>query len=309
MASFSISCDYCPVSNPPIIEFTSSGDQTDEDFARAWKATTTAGPGGGPAYAALHCPVCGATYQVVDDGTPVEQGGIVTKQNVSRPRIDSISVTTGPREGGNALVITGSALDVGGLKVRFAGIEAQTVDSRTATPARVVVQYATYTLNIAEQAHKVDISSVSGSFVLDESVTTTAGSTGVIRLIEGSALWIYFSSLSESIQDMSGSTLTGGISGASATVVSASAIPFLQGETISGMTTGATGTVVSTSPFTVKGPSAGFGPEELVRGSNSGAILRLTASPAYSGAVDVEVENEFGQRTVGARLVSAYTYD
>jgi hypothetical protein len=222
--------------------------------------------------------------------------------------IASLNVATGPREGGNALIITGSALEVGNLVVKFAGETSPLVDNRTATTARVVVPSATYALNIAERCYRLTLSLTSGSLAVDEAVTSEAGSSGLIRLIDGNIYWIAFTNFSETLDELIGTNLVGGGSGGTASVDAATAMDFNVGEVVTGLSSGAFAIVQDAPTLVVKSPTAGFAPDELVRGDNSGALVKLTSSPAYSGLVDVSVENEHGQRLTGASLPDTYTY-
>ena len=82
---------------------------------------------------------------------------------------------------------------------------------------------------------------------------------------------------------------------------------FIVGEEVYGADSNARGAVKSIKPFVVKAPTAHFAPNEEVVGTASGSRLRLSASP-YSGAVDVTVENEHGQRAVGGVVLNGFTY-
>jgi hypothetical protein len=82
---------------------------------------------------------------------------------------------------------------------------------------------------------------------------------------------------------------------------------FVVGEGVTGLTSGARGAIKSLSPFVVDAPTRAFVANEEVVGTASGASLRLKAIP-YSGAVDVTVENEYGQRVSGGTLVNGFSY-
>jgi len=291
----SLECPYCAT---VLITAAPAPEQTESAFRSAWKSLAATQP-----YHA--CPGCIGEFQIDDDGDP---DGLVELGNITRPSLNSINVVTGAREGGNALIITGNALDAGTLVVRFAEEPAVTVDNRTATTARIVVPRATYAINVLEQCHKLTLNVAPGALAVDEAVTSDAGSTGVIRLIEGSTYWIAFANFAETLNEMIGTNLTGGVSGGVASVVIASAVEFLVDEVITGQTSGAFAVVRDAEPLVVTSPTAGFAPNELVRGDFSDALVKLTSSPAYSGLVDVTVENEYGQRPTGASLLGAYTY-
>ena len=291
----SLECPYCAT---VLITAAPAPDQAEEAFRSAWKSFSVAQP-----YCA--CPGCVGEFQINDDGDP---DGMVELGNVTRPNLDSLNIATGPRTGGNALFVSGVALDIGTLVVKFAGQVCPVVDTITPTSARVVVPVATYDLNVAERAHFLMATLQFGTISVDENVTTPAGSTGIVRRVEGSTYWVAFASLNESLEDMVGVNMVGGTSGGFATIDAVSLPVFEIGEQVSGGTSVAQATVKTSSPLTVEGPTQGFAPQELVLGNASNALVRLTASPAYSGLVDVSVENEHGQRLAGGNLPDAYTY-
>jgi hypothetical protein len=254
----------------------------------------------------ISCPGCGAGFQLEDDGIDAEQGGLVSRKNISKPKIDSINIAGGPRTGGNVAFITGNALDIGdNLVVKVGDKQCATTDQRTQTTARIVLPAATYTLNVEEQCDNLTLHISGGPLVVDEAFTATNGTTGVIRKIEGTTHWVTFANYAGSIV---GSTITGSTSGASATVETMTSPTLLVGEIVVGASSAAQGTVRSMHPFVVDSPSNGFAPEELVYGIASKTVVRLSTSPAYSGVVDITVENEYGQRKTGNKLVGAYTY-
>ena len=267
--------------------------------AAAWKADAAAG--GHPA----ECPSCGSVFTQEDDGDP--DGGVQPK-DVSAPMVTSLNISSGPRTGGNAAFITGEALAVGNLVVKVGGKAAPMVDSRTETSARVVMPPATYQLNVAERCHKLTLTLTFGSLSVDEAITSTAGSTGTIRHIDGNQYMVAFVNLAELLEDMVGTSVIGGGSGGVATVTAASKPEFQVGESLNGLTSGSVGVVRTVVPLVVDSPSGGFSPNEVVSAPISGAFVKLGGSPAYSGLVDVIVENEYGQRASGGVLVGAYTY-
>jgi len=287
---FNVICVYCDA-----VLFTITGAS-----AAAWKKD--AADGG----FTIEC-ACGGTFVTADDGVPVSSGGGVQIDNISAPQITSLNAVSGAREGGNALVISGHALDVGALVVKFGGRPAPVVDERTVTTARVVLPPATYTLNVLEQCHKLTLSITSGSLSIDEAITTTAGSSGIVRQIIGSDYWIAFANFAETLEAMVGTNLVGGGAGGTASISAATAVAFAVDEVVTGLSSGAFA-VFRDFPLVVNSPTAGFAPSELVRGDTSGALVKLTSSPAYSGLVDVTVENENGQHSVGGALSGAYTY-
>lgn len=82
---------------------------------------------------------------------------------------------------------------------------------------------------------------------------------------------------------------------------------FIVGEQVRGVNSGALGVVRSLAPLVIDRPTRAFDLNEEVHGDASGAKVRL-GNPPYSGAVDVSVENENGQRPVGGVIVDGFTY-
>jgi len=306
MLGFTIDCAYC---TPARTIFRSVMPEVGDELAwrRMWKSTTSAGHGGSPLWT-VECPECGGRFQIVDDGIPAGSGGLVKGGNVTQPKINSLNVITGPRTGGNALCVSGDALEHGSIVVRFDGKPAPTVDQRTATTARVVVPVGVYRLNVAENLHTLSLTITSGSLALDEAVVTAGGSNGVIRQITGSTYMVVFQILVETPSAMAGTTLLGGVGGGTAIINTAELAAFGDGECVFGLTSGASGSARGGSLLIVDAPTNSFAPNELVKGSISGAMVKLGGSPANSGLVDVSVENEHGRRLVGGSLEGAYTY-
>jgi len=222
--SFSIDCAYCPSPGNMLMSFAPGAGQDQATFDAAWKQAASD--------YTVECPGCGAQF-----GLENNPGGSVQRMNMSKPRIDSLTLGSGARTGGEALYIIGSALDVGALVVKFGGKPALEITNRTATQARVVTPVGQYTLNIA-------------------SVTTPG---------------------------------------------------FIVGEGVRGLSSGARASIASLSPFVVDFPLAAFTSGEEIQGDASGAKATLDAVP-YSGAVDVTVENEHGQRVNGGAVVNGFTY-
>ena len=290
--SFTVECVYCALT---LI-------QVQNASASYWK--NDANINGGHH---VECPTCGCRFKTADDGVDIGSGGGVCTKNISRPSLASLNVSSGSREGGNALIITGEALDVGTLVVKFAEEACPVVDNRTSTTARVVLPAATYTLNVLERCHKLTLDVITGSLSVGEAVTTLAGSTGTIRLIDGTTYWIAFANFAETLEAMVGTSLVGS-SGGTADIDSVEAVPFTVGETVFGLSSVVSGTVREDMPLLVYAPTGGFAPNELIQGADSGALAKLTGSPAYASLVDVSVENEYGQRLTGGTLSGAYTY-
>lgn len=270
--------------------------QAQAAFDAAWKKVI-------PDYSSIECLVCGSQYQLKDD-----PGGSVQRSNKSKPKITSLNSLIGPREGGNVLVITGEALELGDLVVKFDGNPAPTVDQRTVTTARVVVPQGCYRLNVLEHLHALTLTITSGSLALNEAVTTDGGSVGVIRRIDGSTYNVIFQTIRETPTEMVGTSLIGGGTGGTASIDTASLPSFADGEQALGLSTSAIGVARGGTLLTVDNPTTSYASDELVKGESSGAMVKLGGSPAYSGLVDVTVENENGQRVTGGTIDGAYTY-
>lgn len=168
MSELKIDCAYCPPDTTLLAS--SPGFQQDEmEWRKAWKRAAQ-----NSEYMHIECSGCGATFALADDGTAPEQDGLVTRENVSMPRIDSLTIGSGSRTGGEALYIMGSALDVGSLVVKFNGTPVQQVTNRTATQARVVTPVGQYTLNVDQI--------ITGTFIVGEEVRgQSSGCRAVVK--------------------------------------------------------------------------------------------------------------------------------
>lgn len=82
---------------------------------------------------------------------------------------------------------------------------------------------------------------------------------------------------------------------------------FIIGEEVRGAVSGSRGSIRTITPFVVDAPTLPFAPHEEVVGQASNARLTLKGAP-FSGAVDVTVENEHGQRLVEGTLPGGFTY-
>ncbi len=294
-----ISCEYC-TGQDELIKATVPDHVSAIKWRQAWKQNA-------PKFKRITCGTCGGTFEMEDDGVAAESGGLVVRKNVSTPAIQSLNVSTGPREGGNVLIVTGNRLEVGALVVKFDGKPAPTVDERTITTARVVVPQGCYRLNVLEHLHVLTLTITSGALVLNEAVTTDGGSVGVIRHIDGSTYMVVFQTLVETPAAMVGTSLIGGGTGGTADIDAADLLAFTDGEQVLGLSSGAYGVARGGTLLTVDNPTTSYASDELVKGETSGAMVKLTGSPAYSGLVDVTVENEHGQRVDGT-LIGVYTY-
>lgn len=289
----SLNCPYCGLN---FLTATPALDQPVDTFVAAWKRAAVG--------SVASCDGCSGTFRVIDDVSP---GGSIALTSISRPRIDSLSVASGPRTGGTAVFIQGEALDIGTLTVRFGPVAAPTVDSRTHTTARVVTPPGIYALFVSEYCAKIVLAPVLGSFSVGETVTAASGSTGIVRAISGAQHFVYFSTLIESASELVGVYVSGS-SGAVATVSAASLPIFQEGEQLHGHASAAVATVLSIAPLVVGAPTAGFSPGELVQGATSGATVKLDPTTPYSGLVDISVENEYGRRESGGTLAGAFTF-
>lgn len=292
-----INCTHCSEPNS-IMSFSPAEGQTEEEFAAAWKAAATT-------FKSVSCG-CGSRFRIECDGVNACSGGFVKVIDVSSPRIDSLNVTGGKRFGGEALIISGSSLDIGNLIVKFGGIPAQAVTNVTPSHARVITPTGQYSLNVQEILSKYTFTSTSGDFSVNDSITTAQGSKGTIRVVSGINYWIGWTVLHETVASMVGMLLTSSSKGAR--VVASCSTPEIHvGEGVIGLTSKARGAVKSAAPLVVNKPTAAFAAGELVRGDASGAYVLLANQP-YSGAVDVSVENEHGQRVVGGVVKNGFTY-
>lgn len=306
-----IDCDYCEpirtlfhVSLPPLAN--------EAAWRAAWKATLTGAPDGGPQFRGIKCD-CGAEYIFEDDGIPTNSGGFLRKKNISRPRIDSLTVTGGPRDGGIVTTILGSALGHNNVAVNF-DLNSAKIIEKTAKSITVVAPYGRYILNIAEgPLRRITVVNQIGSFTADETITIeSVNITGVLRKITSSGLLLHIESHPKDInwRSLIGNRIRGARSGASASVSATDLPTFTQGEQVIGLLSNASAVFRSNSRgMVVDRPNNSFAPSELIIGMASGAIAKLSRSPSYSGNVDVSVSNEFGSRTDGSScLANGFTY-
>jgi len=171
---------------------------TQERWAAWWKAKNNAGDGR-PQYRNLSCPGCGGSYDVIDDGVPTDQGGLVGRANVSRPSLTSMSHSTGGRAGGQSVLLHGHALEVGALKVFFGDREANIVQRLPTSVQALTPVGRVFPL----------FSSGVGYFSLGE---TVLGSISGAQATVGSLLPFYLEGGTGLFQ--AGETLTGQTSGA-----------------------------------------------------------------------------------------------
>jgi len=292
----------CTQCEPPvsIMEFAPGPNQTDEMFAAAWKANAAT-------FANITCPCCGGQFRLEDDGVDVGSGGFVLVKNVSKPRINSLSLTTGARTGGEALYINGSSLDIGALAVKFNGKPALAITNRTATRARVVTPIGEYKLLIEERLAHHELRSITGTFLVGDTVSTAARLLGVLRDIEGASYLIGWRNLTTTAKSLVGTRVESS-SGGSAIIATGSLPSFIDGEALVGQRSGARAVARNVDSLVAAAPSAAFVSGEIVRGGASGACVLLSGLAPYTGVVDVSVENEYGQRVVGGVVKNGFTY-
>lgn len=300
MPGFDITCAYCPPPNS-IMAFTPAEGFSEEEFGRAWKARVVNYPN-------IECAECGAQFKAEDDGTPASEGGSIQGTNVSRPKIASVDIDVGTAQGGTRVTITGKALDVGTLAIKFGGEEGLAVNQVNATTAEVTTPPGVYRLKLGDAGTFVKMTSGgtgSGTFQVGEVVSAPGGKTGTIRHISDTILVV------ESVgPDFEvGDHITGASSGADWDIVAYSIPTFLAGETIQGLSSMAQATMRDIVPLIVKAPTGAFGPNEYVLGQASFAMVKLAIIKPYSGIVDIELSNEYGTRRDGSStLQSGYTY-
>jgi len=275
-----------------------------EVFLQAWKDDANNQNGHG-----FECPGCGGYFRTQDDGIPAGDGGGLMLLDESKPRIDSLTIGSGSRTGGEALYINGASLDSGTLSVTFAGKPVKELTDITTSSARVVSPVGTYRLlPEGDELVKLSLSNRSGTPALNEELRQGSKRVGVIRLVEADEIRITLDSgFTNSITSLIGNTVKGSSSGFTATVSTAIRPEFIDGEEVVGQTGGAKGVLRSREEWIVDSPTRAYQAGELVKGSSSGTYIRLV-TPAYSGAVDVAVSNERGQRDVGSVLKNGFTY-
>lgn len=255
------------------------------------------------------CQDCSSEFQLVDDELPIKSGGCVTLKNISKPSITGINNTFGPMDGGNAVTITGSELDVGTLTVKFGAVASPSIISRTKTTAVVEVPEGSLKLNGAELLTCVSGDVVSGSISRNDVVTADDGSTGIVRHVNAEDYSIIFQSLTTSVDGLVGQQLSGS-TGGKLNITTVRPCKFAPREQVVGLKLGSTANVKYLEDHTlvVDSPSGPFAINESVVGQSTGDTMILTGSPAFDSTVDVTVENSYGIRTVGSALVRAYTY-
>mgnify|MGYP001019256939 CR=1 FL=1 len=167
----------CPCCATPLFSASPYQGQDVKQFLSAWKAQVAGGR------LVCGCLDCSSEFRLVDDGTPVNSGGSVTLEDISRPMVTGLSKSTGSMLGGETLTITGSSLDVDTLTVKFDGATSLSVTQVTPNSAVVTVPTGRLRLNLDVLLMRISADMVNGAFEAGESVTTTNGSTGIIKLL------------------------------------------------------------------------------------------------------------------------------
>lgn len=300
--SFEIRCDCCPDSAKPLMSFEPATGQSIEAFNAAWKAVA-------PYFSDIRCEHCDTCYTIEDDGVDIGAGGSIVKRDITRPGLTSLDVTGGPREGGTTVVLTGKAFNTGTVRVFFGTREAGFI-SKTDTSAVVVTPPGSYSLLLEEGPYAVcSLVGKTGNFSLNELFTgASPACAGSVRYIYQNTVGIWLNTPSV-IGDLEGCTITGATSGAAANIASVAVPRFVVGEQVTGATNGSQGVIKSFDgrTITLDLPTGPFSADELIVGEASGARGRL-GSPAYSGAVDVRVENEYGVSAAGGTITNGFTY-
>ncbi len=294
----SLDCSYCEL---VFLSATPAVGQKSEVFLAAWKADATANSD------VYHCVDCGARFNIEDDGLDVGSGGSVRLDDISAPRIDSLTIGSGARTGGEALYITGSALDLGGLVVKFGGKWAPAITNVTSTQVRVVTPQGIYRLKVAEELTMFNLSARSGSISVNEDVRVNGEIIGRVHVVVGALCGLVAYENISPLSNLVGGVMIGQNSGAFGTIDTAGQTQLIEGEEVVGQASGAKGVLKALDGYVVDNPTSAFVTEELVKGSASNGYVRLQATP-YSGAVDVEVSNGNGQRLVGGTLKNGFTY-
>jgi hypothetical protein len=77
-------------------------------------------------FTGITCPTCGCTQRLADGGL-----NSIISTDTAEPRIDSLTVVTGPAAGGTAVTINGHRLNTAGLVVKFGGVTAANLRAQT----------------------------------------------------------------------------------------------------------------------------------------------------------------------------------
>ncbi len=253
----------------------------------------------------VYCP-CGCVMELRDDGVPVEDGGSVECFNASPPRIDSLpSAVSGPVGGGTTVRVNGKFFAHSVPTVYFNGVAGVALNVLNDGALDVNTPAGSVRLLSSMQTQLDFTNEAAGPFTVGETVTGgVSGVSATVREVGADYLMV---------SDVSGvfalEAITGASSGASADVTAVSTPAFQLNETLQGQTSGGTVKVVEAgaTPRVNTPLIASLIAGEQVVGLVSGA--RATLSPVvYDGAVDVEIENEFGRRQPGAVLSSAFEF-
>lgn len=168
-------------------------------FFQGWKDDAVAGR-------RWHCGDCGSTFRALDDGTPATEGGSVSLQNESPPRIDSISAgASGSTDGGTAVTVEGHSFQVAAPTVKFNGVAGTNLNVVSDTRLTVDSPAGLVALNHGDVTD--------GPFEVGETVTVGgSGETAIVRALSPLRVDTLSAALPAS------GVITGGTSGASATL-------------------------------------------------------------------------------------------
>lgn len=292
-----VDCQYCEPTKT-LMRAAPGKLQNANKWLAAWKRSLTAAPGGTPIFSSIDCE-CGARFSLQDG----ENGGPPTRKNISPPKILAVAPSNCRFAGGKAVRILGVGLDVGNLVVKFGGTVAEVVN-RSATTAVVTAPKGKLSLFVAEgPLARLTISQPNGAFILDEAISLGKSGVGRIRKVDGELLYVTV----QSGELAARLNIVGSASGAAASVINHHIPVFQDGELVIGDSTGASGFIFDQR--TVVEPTGPFAPNELVIGQTSGAIVKLSPSPAFDSLVSVTVENDYGMRADGSScLQRCFTY-
>lgn len=248
----------------------------------------------------ITCPDCLCEYTLGDGTTQIDT------VDQSRPVATSINVGTGSVAGGTAVILTGHALDLAGLVIKFGGKPGTNLRSVTDVNATIdtpVGQGKLVTQGLVRR--KLLISAVVGTFQVGETITGgTSGKTAIVREIDAAFLYVD----TWNGEFTAAETITGGTSGATATAGTFKGV-FQAAETLTGLTSTHVGTLtsISVTPLYVDAPTGTYTAAEWVKGGTTDAKIQLAGASHFDGAVDLEASNVNGVRPEGL-LAAAFTY-
>lgn len=268
------------------------------DIRNADKAKTTLRVMAGEIGQNVECPTCGCVYNLVVDGEDIAQ------EDVSCPRIDSLSVSAGSTTGGTTITVNGHRLDYGTVVVKIGGALATNIGNQV--DGSLTCDTPAGDISFEQEGLcwcRCSISNVVGTFQVGETVSQ-AGKTRHPEVMQVDG-WFYLKGGASSFD--TGVQITGDISGATATFDEFHQVA--PGETATGETSGAMAVLTSVANLKprVHQVSGSFQGGEWAYSSVALTRIQLKATP-LDAAADVTVENERGQRPVGGKLAGGFTY-